>query len=198
MEKRRIMGKPTKRVDGPAKASGRAKYASDFNRSELLHAVILTSPHAHARIVSIDTSEAEKMDGVTAVHLMSKPGTEVQWEGAEIVAVAATTEELAKDAARKIKVQYEVLPHLVREEDLSKAGNRAKAAGEQVTGDPDKAFQEAEVVSEGEYGIPVITHCCLEPHGQVIQWKGDQINFWPSTQNVSGIGGDLSKSLQVP
>ena len=48
------------------------------------------------------------------------------------------------------------------------------------------------VVSEGNYGIPVITHCCLEPHGQTIQWDGDSMNYWPSTQNVSGIGGDIA------
>jgi xanthine dehydrogenase YagR molybdenum-binding subunit len=92
-----------------------------------------------------------------------------------------------------------LLPHLVREEDLAKAGNRAKPAGEQVTGDPDKAFQEADaVVVEGTYGIPVITHCCLEPHGNIVQFDGDRVNLWPSTQNVSGIGGDLGKSLEVP
>ncbi|HWB96494.1 MAG TPA: xanthine dehydrogenase family protein molybdopterin-binding subunit [Bryobacteraceae bacterium] len=195
METRKVMGKPIKRVDGPQKASGRAKYASDFNQKGLLFGALLTSPHAHARITSIDTSEAEKLPGVTAVRVISPAGTEIQWQGTEIAAVAATSEEIAKDATRKIKVQYEVLPHLVKEEDLSKVGNRAKAAGEQVTGDPDKAFQEADVTVEAHYGIPVINHCCLEPHGQAVEWNGDHINYHPSTQNVSGIGGDLAKSL---
>ena len=103
-----------------------------------------------------------------------------------------------QDATRKIKVQYEVLPHLVREDDLAKAGARAKPAGEQVKGDPDKAFQEADAVVEGHYGIPVITHCCLESHGNVVEWKGDHVNLYPSTQNVSGIGGDLSNNLKIP
>ncbi|MDZ4799898.1 MAG: molybdopterin cofactor-binding domain-containing protein, partial [Bryobacteraceae bacterium] len=94
---------------------------------------------------------------------------------------------------------YEVLPHVVREEDLSKVGNRARPAGEQVTGDPDAAFKEAGVVvSEGTYSIPVITHCCLEPHGQVIQWQGDQVRYWPSTQAVSSIAGDLGQNLKIP
>ena len=87
------------------------------------------------------------MPGVTAVHVIAEAGKEMQWAGAEIVAVAA--ERAKKSPAtplRKIKVQYEVLPHLVHEADLAKAGKRAKAAGEQVTGDPDKAFQEAAVV----------------------------------------------------
>ena len=79
--------------------------------------------------------------------------------------MAATTEEIAREAVRKIKVDYEVMPHFVNEADLGKAGSRGKAAGEKVTGDPEKAIQEAEAVSEGTYGIPVITHCCLEPHG---------------------------------
>src|SRR5579859_2939409 len=198
MEKRRVLGKATKRLDGPMKSTGRAKYSSDFTQKDLLQGALVTSPHAHARVTSIDTSEAEKLPGVTAVRVIASPGTELMWAGQEVASVAANTEEAAKDATRKIKVQYEVLPHLVREDDLSKAGARAKSAGEQVKGDPDKAFQEAEVVAEGQYGIPVITHCCLEPHGQAIEWKGDHVNFRPSTQNVSGIGGDLSTNLKVP
>ena len=198
MDTRKVMGKPYKRVDGPQKASGRARYASDFNRKDLLFSAYLTCPHAHARVTGIDTGDAEKSKGVTAVHVISPAGTELQWAGSEVAAVAATTEEQAVDAVRKIKVQYEVLPHLVKDEDLAKAGSRAKAAGEQVTGDPDKAFQEADAVSEGLYGIPVVTHCCLEPHGNVVEWKGDQVNFWPSTQNVSGIGGTLAPNIKVP
>src|SRR6266699_702171 len=81
------------------------------------------------------------------------------------------------------------MPHLVKDHDLTKVGARAKAAGEKVTGDADQGFKDADVVHEGEYGIPVITHCCLESHGQAMQWSGDAITFWPSTQNVSDIGG---------
>jgi xanthine dehydrogenase YagR molybdenum-binding subunit len=198
-EKRRVMGKRMSRLDGPAKASGRAKYPSDVNRPGLLHAVLLTSPHAHAKVTSIDTSAAEKMRGVAAVRVISGPGTEIQWAGTEVAVVAAETEQIARDAVRAINVQYEVMnDHVVREEDLSKVGSRATPAGEKVTGDPDKAFKEAEVVSEGQYGIPVITHCCLEPHGNAIEWKGDKIEYWPSTQAVSTIAGDLAKQLQLP
>ncbi len=198
MDKRRVIGKATSRRDGLDKSTGKAKYTSDLKPPGMLFGALLTSPYAHARITSIDTTEAEHMPGVTAVRVITAAGKEVQWEGAEIAAVAAASEELAYDAVRKIKVQYEVLPQLVREEDLAKAGNRAKAAGEQVTGDPDKAFQEADAVIEGSYGIPVITHCCLEPHGNVVEFSGGHVNLWPSTQNVSGIGGDLGKSLEVP
>ncbi len=198
MEKRRLMGKRLERLDGIAKSTGRAKYASDFNAPGMLFGEFLTCPHAHARVTSIDTSAAEKLNGVTAVRVIAKPGTEIQWAGAEVASVAAISEDVARDAVRLIKVGYEVLPHLVKEDDISKAGTRAKAAGETVTGDLEKAFSEADVTHEGSYGIPVITHCCLEPHGQVVEWKGKEINFRPSTQNVTGVGGDLAKNLQLP
>ena len=198
MESRKIIGKSPKRLDGPQKASGRAKYTSDLNMKDLLYGAYLTCPHGHARVTSIDTSAAEKMNGVKAVHVIAEAGKELQWHGQEIAAVAATTEELAREAARKIKVEYEVLPHFVNEADLGKAGSRGKAAGEKVTGDPEKAMQDAEAVSDGTYGIPVITHCCLEPHGLVIQWQGDQVMAWPSTQFVTGWAGTLAPNLKVP
>src|SRR5216684_4436677 len=180
-ESRRLLGKRISRIDGREKASGRAKYASDLNKSGLLFAALLTSPHAHAKVVSIDIGDAQKVKGVTAVRVISPAGTEIQWAGTEVAVVAATSEEVANDAVRKIKVQYDVMPHLVKEDDLAKAGPRAKAAGEQITGDPDQGFKDADVVHEGEYGIPVITHCCLESHGQASQWSGDSITYWPST-----------------
>ncbi len=198
MGQRRVIGKRLSRLDGIAKSTGAAKYNSDINPQGLVHGILVTSPHAHARIKSIDTSAAKALKGVTAVREMVKAGEEVQWQGSEMVAIAAETEEIAKDAARLVKIDFEVLPHVVREDDLSKVGNRAKPAGEQVTGDPDVAFKEADVVSEGQYGIPVLTHCCLEPHGQTIAWNGDKIEYWPSTQNVSGISGDVGKALNVP
>jgi xanthine dehydrogenase YagR molybdenum-binding subunit len=198
METRKVIGKPYKRLDGPQKASGRAKYTSDLKMKDMLYAAYLTCPHGHARVTSIDTSAAEKMNGVKAVHVIAEAGKELQWHGQEVAAVAATTEEAAREAVRMIKVAYEVLPHFVNEADLGKAGSRGKAAGEKVTGDPEKAMQDAEAVSDGVYGIPVITHCCLEPHGTVIQWQGDQVMAWPSTQFVTGWAGVLAPNLKVP
>src|ERR1017187_6325960 len=198
MEQRKLIGKPIKRVDGPQKASGRAKYASDLKPPGLLFAAYMGSPHAHARITKIDTGETEKTPGVKAVHIINPEGTEIQWQGMEVAAVAATTEEIAKDALRKIKVDYEVLPHFVKEEDLNGLGTHGKAGGEKVVGDPDKAFQDADAVSEGQYGIPVVTHCCLETHGAVVQWQGDQVHVFPSTQYISGTASGLAPNLKVP
>jgi xanthine dehydrogenase YagR molybdenum-binding subunit len=195
---RKLIGKRISRVDGPAKTSGRAKYTYDVNLPGMLYAKILGSPYAHCKITALDTSAAESMPGVKAVRKIQDVGKEIQWAGDEIVAVAAESEDIARDALSKIKIEFEQLPHLVLEEDVTKAGDRAKPAGGEKAGDPDKAFSDPEVVtSEGYYGIQTITHCCLEAHGSVAEWTGpDTLRTHFSTQNVSGIPGEVGEALR--
>ncbi|MEW6128301.1 MAG: xanthine dehydrogenase family protein molybdopterin-binding subunit [Acidobacteriota bacterium] len=197
-EKRTLIGKRISRVDGPPKVSGRAKYNSDVNRPNMLFGKILRSPHAHAKIVSIDTSAAEKMKGVAAVQIINNVGFEIQWAGENIVAVAAIDEPTAEDAIRAIKIQYEILPHYVVDNDPNNAGDRARPTAATTKGDPDKGFAEAEVIHEGEYGLPVITHCCLEPHGSVAEWDGNNLTSFISTQAVSNIAAQIAPPLQIP
>jgi len=79
-----------------------------------------------------------------------------------------------------------------------KAGNYKRVAA-QTQGDPDKAFAESEVVSEGLYGVPVITHCCLEAHGAMSEWTDpEHLLVHISTQNLSGIPGQMAEPLHVP
>ena len=197
--KKTLIGKRINRIDGPQKVTGRAKYNSDLKRPGMLYGRIVGSSYAHAKVVSVDTSAAEKMPGVKAIKLIDVPKGEVQWEGQEIAAVVATEEHLAEDAARAVKVTYEPLPHLVKEEDIGKAGDRAKQTDERTEGAPDKGFKEAEVVTEGTYGIPLITHCCLESHGSVTEWEGeDKLHLYLSTQNVSGSAGSIAQPLKIP
>lgn len=269
---RTLIGKRTTRVDSPVKVSGEAKYTYDVHRPGMLYGKVLRCPYAHAKIVSIDTSAAEKMPGVKAVQIIQGPGSNIHWAGDEIVVVAAVDEDSAEDAIRAIQVKYQQLPHLVSDaeppsgsaqeqgplsmddigdmldnqvptremvsqiqrygltqkpsEDTLKglkddgapddvltalrsatvhpeAGNRPPSnyqkAATQTTGDPDKAFSEAEVVSEGLYGIPVITHCCLETHGSISEWTDqDHVFTHISTQNVSGIAGQMAEPLKIP
>ena len=198
-EKRTLIGKRISRVDGPLKVSGKAKYSYDINRPGMLYGKMLRCPHAHARIVSIDISAAEKMPGVKVVHIIQDAGKEIQWAGDDIVGVAAVDEPTAEDAIRAIKVQYEVLPHLVIDTDPKAAGEMAKPAAATTIGDPDKAFAEAEAVSEGFYGLPVITHCCLEAHGMITEWEDEKnLLVHPSTQNVSGTASQMATPLEIP
>ena len=102
------------------------------------------------------------------------------------------------DAAHAVAVNIEKLDHWVKEEDVKKAGeaNRVKPAKDDAKG-PDlaAAWEGAEVTHEGYYGLGVITHCCLEPHGQVVDWTGDDIKVYASTQAVARIPADLAKGL---
>jgi len=194
---RSLIGKRIKRIDGPAKASGSAKYTYDINRPGMLYGRIFRSPYAHAKITSIDTSAAEKLPGVKTVLVVMKAGSEVNWVGDEIVALAAESEAIAEDALRKIKVEFEVLPHLVLEENLEQAGDHAKTAGAKTTGDPAKAFGAPDlVISEGYYGIAAITHCCLESHGNLAEWTGDKLLTYSSTQNVTGLPSAFGDTLR--
>src|SRR5437667_638999 len=271
-EHRTLIGKRTTRVDSPVKVSGQAKYTYDVHRPGLLYGKVLRCPYAHAKVVSIDTSAAEKMPGVKAVEIVQKPGANIHWAGDDIVAVAAVDEPTAEDAIRAIRVEYQQLPHLVSDaeppkgsaqeqgplsvddiwdmldnqvpnqqmvsqiqqygltakpsdKDLSEMKSEGasdavldalrsatlhpEAAGQtksnyqkaaaQTLGDPDKGFADAEVVSEGLYGIPVITHCCLESHGSISEWTDEDHLFTHiSTQNVSGIPGQMAEPLKIP
>src|SRR5262245_37043294 len=199
-DKRTHIGKRISRIDGPDKVSGRAKYTYDINRPGMLFGKVVRSPYAHAKIVSIDTSVAEKMPGVKAVKIIQEPGKEIQWAGDGIVTVVAETEGQAEDAARAVKVQYEKLTHYVSEQnwDAIPEANR-RPPSQNVNGDPDKAFKEAEVVFESAYGNEVVTHCCLEPHGLVAEWENDNnLLVHQSTQSVSANGADFARNLGIP
>jgi xanthine dehydrogenase YagR molybdenum-binding subunit len=111
-----VIGTPVKRLDGPDKVTGRAKYTFDINRPGMLYARAVRSPHPHARVVSVDLSAAKRAPGVKAAIVVREPGdtptSQVMFQGDEVAAVAADTEERAIDAARLVKVEYEILPHV--------------------------------------------------------------------------------------
>jgi xanthine dehydrogenase YagR molybdenum-binding subunit len=194
--KRSLIGRRISRLDGPAKSAGVAKYSYDIHRPGLLHGKVLRCPHAHARLTRLDLSAAEKMPGVRAVMAIQNQGAEIQWALDEVAAVAAETEEQAADAVRAIVAEYEVLPAFVGDDQAEKASGEP---AEKATGDPEAALAAAEVKSEGEYGLPSVAHCCLEPHGGVWEWQDDQnVTFWASTQGVSIMAPEVAEGLGIP
>jgi len=140
------VGKRTRRPDGPDKVTGRARYGDDMIVPGMLHAKILRSPHAHAKILSIDTSKARALSGVKAVvtsedipdHPLLKPPygpmvadfhdisrnvmarEKVLYDGHAIAGVAATSERIARAAIKLIDVEYEVLPSVLDPLEASK------------------------------------------------------------------------------
>ena len=214
-EEAKVIGKRRDRLDGLVKATGDAKYTYDINLKKQLVVKALDCPHAHCRIQSIDTNATEKVAGVVHVHILRKPSTEIQFQGDLIAAVAAETEGAANEGVEKIKVQYEMLDVFVSDEDLKEAinvGRTEKAAGktelerEPADDEDEDEFEEKEInrlleestyVVEGYYGIDVITHCCLEPHGATLEWKGDKLDVHLSTQNVSRTDEQFAEALEI-
>lgn len=269
-EKRSLIGKRISRVDGPDKVSGKAKYTYDLHAPGMLYGKVVRSPYAHCKVVSVDTSAAEQIPGVKAVHVVQGPGSEISWAGDDIVVIAAVDEQTATDALRAVKVEYQPLPHFVDDqtepqnvaerngplevrdlvgmftnqvpdpqiiqavqqrgitfkvtdemigrmrenkvsEDVIKALQAApvkeplaitspfRKESEQIKGEPDGAFKQSDVISEGIYGCPVITHCCMESHGSMSEWTDDNHLFARvSTQNLSGLAGQFHEALQIP
>lgn len=205
-KQRRLLGTRIPRQDGPKKAVGTARYSYDVNRPGMLHAVVLRSPHGHAKIVSIETQAAERLPGfkgiVTVSDVNGRPQTEVFYQGDEILAVAADTEEHARDCLRAIKVEFEVLDHLVQDSDALKTPTKGtvpnspngnvRNGGKRNQGNVDEAFAQADAVVEATYSVAVQTHVCLETHGMVAEWDGDNLTIWASTQAVPGTADDLA------
>ena len=133
----KYIGTRPNRPDGLDKVTGRAKYGADFNVPNMLHAAVLRSPHAHARIIKIDTSKAEALSGVKAFvtradfpdglkgenfYLQENTiaGDRALYDGHAVVAVAATSALAAKDAIKLIEIEYELLPHVTDVDEAMK------------------------------------------------------------------------------
>ncbi len=191
-EKRQVIGTKVPRLDGALKVAGKAKYSYDRNLPGLLHGKILRSTVAHGKIVTLDLAPAEAMPGVKAAMSIKKVGDIVRFGGDEVAALAAETEEQARDAIRAIKVAYESLPPLASEE----AGLERNPPPPPQTTEKglkiEEAFAKATVTSEGFYGVAVITHVCLETHGLVADWKADDdLVVYCSTQAVGNTRNSL-------
>ncbi len=201
----RILGKDTPRLDGPIKATGRAKYAYDINLPGLLQSRILRSPHANAIIESIDVIAARSMPGVKAVIITANAGDEMKFAGQEVGAVAATTMERAEDAIRAIKVKYRVQPHVVWPELAMKPGapkvhndGNVPKPNKRETGDVDAAFSKAKFTSKGTYTVAVRTHASLETHGVTCRWDDDtHLTCWASTQGVFSVRDELAGTFKL-
>jgi len=194
-DKRTFIGKRISRIDAPLKTTGAAKYSFDINRPGMLWAKPVTSPYAKAEIVSIDTSAAAAFPGVKAVWKLDelKPAL---YAGQIVAAVAAETEEIAIEAARLVKVQYTPQEHQVVDTDPELSKDKPT---NRQTGNTEEAFEDEDSVTvNGMYGLPVITHCCLESHGQVTEVKNGELYIWPSTQNVSKYSDRLGEAVDIP
>ena len=217
------------RPDGVPKVTGRALYGADLKLPGMLYGKLLRSPHAHARIKSIDTSAAEALPGVKAVmtsadlpeqkfgyigpervavnfwhvtrNILARE--KVLYEGHAIAAVAAISSSIAEHAASLIKVEYEVLPHVIDVDEAmspdapilfedmitrgiepppAKPSNISKRLDFAI-GDVQAGFKQADVVIEKEFKTAAVHQAYIEPHACVAKYEADgQCEIWSSSQ----------------
>ena len=214
----KFVGTRPDRPDGVDKVTGRAKYGADAYAAGMLFGAMVRSPHAHARIVNIDTSKAEALEDVKAVVTradFAEGLTGADWDvlenvmasdtalydGHTIAAVAATSALAARDAAKLIEVEYEVLPHVtdvdeamkpdapvIREGQQSKLvpdGAHPNVVGyhEHGHGDLDKGFDAADLVIERSFTTEATHQGYIEPHACLAQLGPDgRGELWCCTQ----------------
>jgi aerobic-type carbon monoxide dehydrogenase small subunit (CoxS/CutS family) len=220
-----FIGANVRRLDAPSKVSGALRYAGDTVMPGMLHVGVLRSPHAHARIVSIDTSAAEAMAGVEAVITSADvPGVDgfgvfvhdqpvmakgkVRYVGEAVAAVAAEDELTAKRAAASIKVVYEALPAIFDPDEAMKAGSSVvhDYAPDNVTkhipirkGDAEKAFAACDLVIENTYETQQVEHAYLEPEAGLAWVDHDGVvTVLSPSQNITHHRHMLARIIAKP
>jgi len=235
------IGKPVARIDGRAKVTGAARFTVDVKLPGMLYGRLLRSPHAHARLLSLELSGAAKLPGVRAVLAVNEtvgraveappPGAasfprRVLYVGDVVAGVAAETPAAAEAALRAIKADYQPLPFVVEIESARRVDapvvfehpvhgqgyaeaiqtgtaleQRGNVRGPNTAGSRGNAAEglaRADMVVDGEYRTQVQTHCCLETHAVVADWRTDGLTVYMSTQYTAGVRSELAQAFGLP
>lgn len=216
-----MIGASPLRKDAFEKVTGRAVFTDDVSFPGMLYAAVLRAENAHAEILSVDVSEAKASEGVVSVltgedcrdlyfgccikDMTPLAVDVVRHAGDGVAAVVADTLRHARDAAKKIRVEYRVLPHvldalsalepgapLVHERNGSyesvpgfypEKGTNVYHRYRQRCGDPERAFSECAAVAEASFEYPLNAHCAMEPHCCIVEWDSmSHVKIWSSTQ----------------
>ncbi len=213
----KLVGKRIRRREDPRLITGTATYVDDIQMPGMHYAAIVRSPHAAARIRSIDTKAAAETPSVAAVYTgkdtikvgpvpcgASLPGLRVPhhyilatdrvyFVGHPVAVVVATDKYLARDAAEKIEIDWDVLPAVADPEKAIAAGappvhpewrDNVAFNYHQEGGDVDKAFAEADVVVKQRITSQRLIPSAMETRGVVAEWRAAdrQLNLYTSTQ----------------
>jgi len=228
VDKFKMVGHGRPYLDAAKKARGEADFAADIKIKNALHCKFLRSIYPHARIDSIDISKAEKLPGVRAVitgkELPEKFGVlpisqdetaiaieKTRYIGEIVAAVAADTEDIAKDACRLIKVDYSPLkPFLEMEESLedvgkdeqihshSKFNTNLHKKAELRFGDQQQGLEESDYRCRMDFNFPGVNHAFTEPHAATAFGDENGLTVISATQTPHYLHRFLSKTLNVP
>jgi len=216
------LGRSIIRVDGAPKVLGSARFAADISRPGMFHAAVVASPHPHARIVSIDTEPALKMDGVVAA-LTHKdiPGVnsygviikdqrflaedKARYAGEPVAVVIAKTGELAHRAAEKVAIRYETLPAIFDPREAMKPdaipihekGNILHHRKIRK-GNVDEGFKRADIIVERQFVTQSVDHAYLEPEAAISYWDGSMMVVECCSQGPHYLRHEIARLLDLP
>ena len=214
-----VVGTRTPNLDAIERVTGQAKYTGDLELPGMLVARVLRSPHPNARIVRIDTSQAEALQGVRTVvtyrdvpklpvwaHRNYVLNEQVRFKGEAVAGIAAVDAETADEALKLIAVEYEVLPFVLDPEEamqptapqLFPDGNLAGQPRVLTRGDVERGLAESDRVIEREYHCPTSWSGGMEPRANVAAWEGDRLTVWASTQSPGRIVNALAALFDLP
>ena len=217
-----VLGKSVPLVDAFEKVTGQLKYAGDLSIPGMLHAKVLRSPYSHARILSIDTSQAEALPGVCAVITHRNiPDKEwlcgylnffgkvmdcvVRYVGEEVAAVAAVDEPTAEKAIGLIEVEYEQLPAVFDIEEAMKPGAPEVRGGGNAFrrlsnewGNVEKGFEESDIIVERRSTMGFQQHCPMDRNACIASWTGDKLTVWTGTQTAFDLRDKLADYFEMP
>jgi xanthine dehydrogenase YagR molybdenum-binding subunit len=188
-------------VDGAQRARGEARYTADVVLPGMLHAAVLRSPHAHARVRRLDLAPALAATGVRAAIGPDDSDVlngEAGYEGAPVAAVAADTLAQARAALALVDVEWEVLEPLLDPDEAVGRGQLIDDPDRYERGDVERGLAEADVVVEAEYRTATVLHNALETHQAVCAWEDDELTVYISTQWIWGVRKDLAERLGLP
>ncbi|HEX7359252.1 MAG TPA: xanthine dehydrogenase family protein molybdopterin-binding subunit [Bryobacteraceae bacterium] len=209
----RAIGKPLERIEGPAKLTGAAPYAYEYDLADPLYLYPVQSTIARGKITSIDTAAAKALKGVAAVithenatrlasdenkELWVLQSAEIGFRGQLIGAVIAETPEIALHAASLVRVQYAGQSHdaeLRADRDDLYAPKEVNGGYPTDTeeGDPDAALKSAAVTIDHTYTTPMEHNNPMEPHTTVAIWKDDGFTLYDSTQGAHSVRNTVAE-----
>jgi xanthine dehydrogenase YagR molybdenum-binding subunit len=167
----------------------------------MLHAALLRSPFARARIRSLDLDAARAMPAVRAVlgpddseSLTGEPG----YQGHPVAAVAADTLAQAEAAVEALAADWEELEPLLDPDEAVKRGSLVSPARTYERGDLERGLAEADAVVEAEYRTQVVLHNAMETHGSVCLWEDDALTVYTSTQFIWGVRDETAEYFGMP
>jgi CO/xanthine dehydrogenase Mo-binding subunit len=194
---RESVGRPATRLDGLQRARGEARYTADIQLPGMLHAAVLRSPYAHARVRRLDLDAAREAPGVRGV--LGPILEEVGYPGQAVAAVAADTLAQAQAALALIQVDWEELEPLLDPDEAVAREALVSDARVSERGDVERGFAEADVVVEAEYRTQSVLHNSMETHQAICEWEArDRLTVYISTQYVWGIREQVAERYELP